>query len=157
MAFHQMRHYFGVGFGGEGVPLGLQAVLEIEVILDDAVVHHHHVAVAIAMRMGILFGGPPVGRPAGMSDAEGAVHRAEPDGIFQVTQFAFGAPYDELLIVTIDGDTSRVVPAVLQPLQAFQDNWNGPVSANITDDSTHAIYYGLIEDLDAVLLDYRVG
>jgi hypothetical protein len=31
------------------------------------------------------------------------------------------------------------------------------MSAYITDNSTHALYYGLIEDLDAVLLDYRIG
>ncbi len=30
------------------------------------------------------------------------------------------------------------------------------MSADVTDNSTHALYYGLVEDLDAVLLDYRV-
>ena len=84
MAFHQVRDDFGVGFGGEGVAFGLQAVLQLQVVFDDAVVHHHHVAVAIAMRMGVLFGGPAVGGPAGVPDAERAIHRAEPDGIFQV-------------------------------------------------------------------------
>jgi hypothetical protein len=92
MALHQVRHHFGIGLGGEGMPLGLQAMLQVEVILDDAVVHHHHIAVAIAMRMGVLFGRTAVSRPARVADAEGTVHRAEPDGIFQVAQFPLGAP-----------------------------------------------------------------
>ena len=157
MAFHQVRHHFGVRLGGKGMPLCLQAVLELQVILDDAVVHHHHVAMAIAMRMRVLFGGTAVGGPAGVADAERAVHRVEPDGIFQVAQFALGAPNGELPVVAEHGDAGRVVTAILQPLQTFQDNRNGSMIAHITDDSAHALYYGLFEDLDAVLFDYGVG
>ena len=69
--FDQVRDHFGVGFGNEGVALGDELVLEREVILDDAVVHHHDVAVAIAMRMRVLLGGAPVRRPARMPDAVG--------------------------------------------------------------------------------------
>ena len=116
MAFHQVRDYFGVGFGGESVSLGLQAMLELEVVLDDAVMDHHHVAMAIAMRMGVLFGGPAVGSPARMADAERAIHRAKPDGIFQVAQFAFGATNGELLVVAdrprCRPNRNRDIPAV---------------------------------------------
>ena len=74
------------------VAFGLEALLQRQVVLDDPVVHHHHVARAIAVRVGVLLGGPPMRGPAGMPDAESALDRVQPDGLFQIAQFALGAP-----------------------------------------------------------------
>ena len=72
----------GVGFGGEGVALGEELVLEDEVVFDDTVVHDNERAGAVAVWVGILFGGSPVGGPASVTDAVGAVHRvAGKDGV----------------------------------------------------------------------------
>ncbi len=138
VALHQVGHHFGVGLGIEDVAFRLQAVLQFQIVFDDAVVHHHHVAVAIAMGMGVLFGGPAVGRPASVPDAERAIDGAEADGVFQVAQLTFGAPDVELTVVAINRDAGRVVPAIFQPLEAFQDDRNGSPSAYVTDNSAHA-------------------
>ncbi|MND07803.1 hypothetical protein D3C83_300340 [compost metagenome] len=49
--------------------LGDQLLFEGEVVLDNAVVDHDDVAVGVAMRVGVLLRGPPVGGPAGVADA----------------------------------------------------------------------------------------
>ena len=63
----------GVGFGDELVALGGEFALEVEVVFDDAVVDDDDAAGAVAVGMGVLFGGAAVGGPAGVADAEGAV------------------------------------------------------------------------------------
>ena len=73
-------------------PSSRQLLLQGQIILDDAVMHHHDVAVAIAMRMRVLFGGPSVRRPARVADAVGPVHRIQRQRVFQVAQLALGAP-----------------------------------------------------------------
>src|SRR3981081_1705250 len=69
----QVRNDFRIGLGGELVSFGDQLLLEREIVLDDAVVHDHDSARAVAMRMGVLFGGTAMRGPAGVSDAVGAV------------------------------------------------------------------------------------
>ena len=63
----------GVGLGDELVALGGEFALQVEVVFDDAVVDDDDAAGAVAMGMGVLFGGPAVRGPAGVADAEGAV------------------------------------------------------------------------------------
>ena len=65
----------GVGFGLELVALGDEGLLELEIVLDDAVVDDDEGAGAVAVGVGILFRGPAVGGPAGVADAVGAVER----------------------------------------------------------------------------------
>ena len=77
-----MRDDFRVGFGDELVPFQLELMLELQIILDDAVVHDHDVAGAIAMRMRVLLGGTAVRSPARMADAIRAIHRVHANGIF---------------------------------------------------------------------------
>ena len=72
-----MRDDLGVGLGLELVALALQLALQLEVVLDDAVVHHDDRAGAVAMRMRVLFGGPAVRRPARVADAVDAVERLD--------------------------------------------------------------------------------
>ncbi len=69
LAFDEVRDDLGVGLGDELVPFLLQLLLQVQVVLDDAVVHDHDPAGAVAMRMGILFGRPAVRRPARVADA----------------------------------------------------------------------------------------
>ena len=89
----QVRDHFGIGLGAEAWPSSMKLVLERQIILDDAVVHHHDVAVAIAMRMRVFLGGPAVRGPARVADAVGALDRIQPQRVFQVAQLARrGAP-----------------------------------------------------------------
>ena len=61
---------FGVGFGHELVALSGEFALQVEVVFDDAVVDHDDAAGAVAVGVGVLFGGAAVGGPAGVADAE---------------------------------------------------------------------------------------
>jgi hypothetical protein len=47
----------------------LQLVLQIEVVLDDAVVHDDDLPGAVLVRMRVLFRRPAVRGPAGVADA----------------------------------------------------------------------------------------
>ena len=86
-----------------------------KVILDDAVVDHHDVARAIAVRVRILFGGTSVRGPARVADAEGAFDRSGADGLFQVAQFAGGAANREFIALRPERrcppNRSRDIPA----------------------------------------------
>src|SRR6266705_2688310 len=92
--------------------------------------------------MRVFFGGSSVRGPAGMADTEGPIHRARANGFFQVAQFALGAPDGELRIVTVNRQTGRIVAAILEPLQAFEDNRNRAMRSDVTDDSTHSLIIG---------------
>ncbi len=52
-----MRDDLRIGFRHELVPLTLQLVLEVEIVLDDAVVHDDDLARAVSVRVCVLFGG----------------------------------------------------------------------------------------------------
>src|SRR5213079_1361004 len=108
----------------------------------DAVVDDDDVALAVAMRVGILLGGTAVGGPAGVADAVDAVDGVELDGLLEVPQLALGAADLELVITAVDGETGRVVPAIFEALQAFQDDRNGALSSDIAHDSAHTIIIG---------------
>ena len=75
LALDQMRDDLGVGLGLELVSLRLQLVLQLEVVLDDAVVDDDDAAGAVAVRMRVLLGRPSVGRPARVADAVEPVDR----------------------------------------------------------------------------------
>ena len=129
---------FCVGFGYEFVALGAEFLLESEVILDDAVVDDDEGAGAIAVGVGVLFGGTAVGGPAGVADAEGAVERIVGDEGFEVAEFAGGAAeLHDAVGGSSDGDACGVIAAVFEAAQAFDDDGHGGIGANVSDDSTH--------------------
>src|ERR1019366_1987184 len=133
---YQVRDDFGVGFGGEFVSFGDQLFLEREIVLDDAVVHHHDSAAAVAMRMGILFGGAAMRRPARVSDAVGAVERLEADHFFQLAYRALGPPDLQAFAVSRHRDSRGVVASILQLSQAFNDDGDDLLLTLIYHNST---------------------
>ena len=112
--------------------------LEGEVVLDDAVVDDDEGAGAVAVGVGVLFGGAAVGGPAGVADAEGAGDGALGEDGFEVAEFARCAAELECSVGAAgDGDAGRVVAAVFEAAQAFDDDGDGGIRANVSDDSTH--------------------
>ena len=91
----QMRDDLGVGLGDELVAFLHQLMLERQIILDDAVVHHHDIAVAIAVRMRVFFRRPPMRGPARVPDPVEALHRAQLQDVFQIAQFALSAAHSQ--------------------------------------------------------------
>ncbi len=75
---HQVRDHFGVGLGDKLVALELELLFELPVVFDDAVVDHHDVAGAIAMRMCIFLAWTPVGGP----NACGRCRKARPQDLY---------------------------------------------------------------------------
>jgi hypothetical protein len=87
----QVRYHFRVRLCDERVTLRNQLALELEVVLNDAVVHHDDATFAVAVRVRVFFRGTAVCRPAGMPDAVFALERIRRDDIFQLRQLA-GSP-----------------------------------------------------------------
>ena len=119
-------------------PLAVSSCFEGEVILDDAVVDDDEGAGAVAVGMGVLFGGTAVGGPAGVADAEGAGEGVVGDEGFEVAELAGGAAELHVAVGGAgDGDAGGVIAAVFEAAQAFDDDGHGRIGANVSDDSTH--------------------
>src|SRR5271163_1870695 len=134
---NQVRDDLGVRFGNESVPFGNQLFFQLDVVLDDAVVHHHDFTAAIAMRMCIFFGGSSVRRPAGVPDTIDALQGSDADGFFKVSQFPRRAANIEFAVLAHNGNSRRVVAAVFQPPEAVQNQRNDAFGTYIAYDSTH--------------------
>ncbi len=72
-------------------PAAVSSCFEGEVVFDDAVVDDDEGAGAVAVGVGVLFGGAAVGGPAGVADAEGAVDGVVGDDGFEVAELAGGS------------------------------------------------------------------
>ena len=136
LALDEMRHDFRVGLGHEGVALRLQLALQLEVVLDDAVVHHDDAALAVAVRMRVLFGGAAMRGPAGVTETVFPRQRVGGQRRFQVAELAGAAPDLELAVVD-DGDAGRVIAAVLELPQPLDDERHDLPLPDVTDDSAH--------------------
>ena len=73
-----------------------------------------------------------------MADAESALKRVLADDFLEVAQLALGAADGELVVVATDGQAGGIVPAVFQALEAFEDDGDGFMGADVADDSAHA-------------------
>ena len=130
---------FGVGFGDEFVAQGGEFALEIEIIFNDAVVHDDEAAGAVAMGMGVLFRGTAVGGPAGVADAEGALKGMFAQNLFKVGELAGGAADIQCRAGgAADGDACRVVAAVFETPQPFDDDRNYLLGTDVTNYAAHA-------------------
>src|SRR4051812_6573331 len=89
------------------------------------------------MRVGVFFRGTAVRRPARVADAVCAVHRLEPDDLFEVAQLALSAAHLQAFSVSGDSDARRVVPAILEAFQAIEDHRYNALPTDVSDDSTH--------------------
>src|SRR3546814_12717037 len=84
----------------------------------------------------VVLGRPPVGRPAGVADADGAVQRALGDDAGEIGKFALGAPAVDRAVAQ-RGDARGVVAAVLQALEAVEQQGSPGRLAQDTDDPAH--------------------
>ena len=91
------------------------------------------------MRMGVLFGGTTMSGPTGVSDAVGAIQRFIADDLFQIAQFALGAPDLQSLAIAGDCDSGRVVAAVLESPETFDDDRDDLLFPHVSDDATHVL------------------
>ncbi len=123
--------------------LGDEGGLEVEVVFDDAVVHDDEGAGAVAVGVGIFLGGAAVGGPAGVADAVGALDGVGAEDGVEVAEFAGGAAELEGVGGAVGGgatgygDAGGVIAAVFEAGEAFHDDRDTGLGADITDDSAH--------------------
>ena len=113
--------------------------LEGEIVFDDAVVYDDEGSGAIAVGVGVLFGGTTVGGPAGVADAEGTVDGVGGDDGLEVAKLAGGAAELKGGGASGYGDASGVVAAVLEAAQAFNDDGDDGLRTDVSNDSTHVL------------------
>ncbi len=136
LAFDEVRDDFGVGLGDEAVPFLLELMLQREVILDDPVVDDDDPPGAVAMRMGVLFGGAPVRGPARVPDAVLPLERAGGDDLFEAGQLPRTATQLDSAVAD-DRHPRRIVAPVLEPAQAVNEDRDERLLTDVTDDSAH--------------------
>ena len=137
--FNQVGDDLGVRLGDEFVALSGEFALQLEIVFNDSVVYDDDAPGAVAMGVGVLFGGASVGGPAGVADAEGAIDGMLDENLFEVGQLAGGAAHLEGGTGwRADGDARRVIAAIFQAPQPFDDDRDYLLGTNITDNSAHA-------------------
>ena len=137
----EVRDDLGVGLGAEVHALGEELLLERVEVLDDPVVDQRQPVVgAPAVRVGVGVGGAAVGGPAGVADARG--RRRQVLGLERLAQVGelAGPLLGDHPVSGDEGDTRRVIAAVLEPGQALHDDIQGlaiDARADVANDSTH--------------------
>jgi hypothetical protein len=131
---HEVGHHLGVGVGRKAVAGLAQALADRLVVLDDAVVDHGEAVVA-DMRMRVALAGRAVGGPARMRDAELAFdarlvrHLLERGHASDAAQ-AMHAAVD-------DREACRVIAAILELAQAFEQDGNHVAPCDGAYDAAH--------------------
>ena len=127
----------GVGLRRQGVAARLEPVAELAEVLDDPVVDDRDVAGAVLVGMGVQVVRPAVGRPARVGEADRGVRRPIGDRGLEVGELA-GLLLDEQVAVLVDeGDPRRVVAAVLEPLEALDQDRARLPGSRVADDAAH--------------------
>src|SRR5581483_1752205 len=87
--------------------------------------------------MGVLFGGPPMRRPARVADAIRPIERLQTNRLFQIAQLAFGAANHQGALLINHGDARRVVAAIFQLAKPVENHSDDLLITNVTDNTTH--------------------
>src|SRR2546423_625799 len=136
MLLDEMGDNFGIGLGDELVAFALELLFELEIIFDDAVVDDDDLSGAVAVGMGVFLGGPAVGGPAGVADAVGAVDGRFLQGFFEIAELAGGTANFELAVLN-DSDTGRVIAAIFELAESFNDDRYNFFRADVADNAAH--------------------
>ncbi len=130
----QVRDDFRVGFGLKLVAVFDQALLQLDVIFDDSVVHQDTTLGAV--RVGVLLGGLAVRRPTRVPDAAHPADGLLLQRLLQIDQLADAAANLDLL-PALNRHAGRVVPAIFQLRQPVQQNWYCVLISHVANDATH--------------------
>ncbi len=131
----EVDEYFGVRIRMEYVALLLQVCLQRSVVLNDAIVDKGNPLRGRVVRMGVHIVGLAVGSPAGVAHAHGGVRVFGSQKIFELRYFAFLLIHAQRAVE--QGHTGRVVAAVFEAVQPFENNWTGLPMAQIRYDAAH--------------------
>ena len=133
-----MGSHLRIGFRGELDAFGCQLAAQLGEILDDPVVHDRDPAIRRKVRVSVDVVGSTMCRPPGM-----------PNALVRLPQWMRGKLIDQasqfagllglLQVRTADqGDTGRIIAAVLHTTQSVDDDLLGILGPGIADNSAHA-------------------
>jgi hypothetical protein len=136
--FDEVGDDLGVGLGDELVALGGEFALQVEIVLDNAVVDDDDAAGAVAM--GWAFSS--VGRPC-VAQRVWPMPKVPSSGCSRSTSSRLASLPGARRTSSVErrtahGDARRVVAAVFQAPQPLDDDRNYLLGTDITDDSAHA-------------------
>src|SRR5262249_645201 len=114
-----------------------ELVLERQKVFDDAVMHYDDATGAVAVRMRVLFGRPSVCRPASVSDSIGAIERAKPDRLLEVSQLALRAANIEMAFFVHHRYSRRIIAAILELLEPVEDYAQDLFVSHVPNYSAH--------------------
>ena len=132
----QVRDRLGVGIGAEGVPERGELLPEHIGVLDDAVVHHRDRLVGAEVRVCVALGRRAVSGPARVCDPDLSGHRISGERALELRDLAGGAARLERLAVE-HGDARRVIAAVLEALEARDEDRGGLLGTDVADNTAH--------------------
>src|SRR5207244_8950325 len=135
----ELRHQLGGGLGWELVTLRLELRLELGGVLDDAVVNHEDLAVAVRVRVGVDVGRFAVRGPARVANAELACGHVRVELLDQGVDLGLGlgdaGPGRGAILGQLeDGYARRVVATVFEPFEALHEDRRRFTAVAIADD-----------------------
>src|ERR1700733_3592007 len=131
-----MRDDFGVRVAREPYASRLELALQRHVVLDDAVVDDCDLAGDV--RVSIGFARPAVRSPARMADPGRSLKGGLAERSVEIGELAHGAN-DRQSASRVNRETRRIVAAVFEPSQPFDEDGNGVLPANISHDPAHLV------------------
>ena len=120
------------------MPGGLQLFAELGEVLDDPVVDDEDAPAAVGVRVSVDVRRAAVGRPAGVPDAEMPVRHVLVQPGDQVVDLGLGLG-DARARPFEDGHACRVIPAVLEALEAVHEDRRGLAVTEVADDPAHPV------------------
>ncbi len=139
----QMGHHLGIRLGRKGKALRGEAFPELPVVLDDSVVNDDNGTGAV--RVSIVFGGGPVGRPADVANGGSGSPLLPLTERNKIGKLSGGTGHLYPAILSEIGDSGRVISPIFEARQGLEDKGDGFLRSNIADDSTHQVDSFLLE------------
>ncbi len=127
----------GVGLRRQGVPASLEPVAQLAEVLDDPVVDDGDLTGAVLVGMGVQVVRPAVGGPARVGEPDRRVRGPVRDRRLEVGQLARPFLDEQVAGVVHERDPGRVVAAVFEPFQAFDEDGPGLPGPRVSDDAAH--------------------
>ncbi len=109
-----MRNDFRIRFGNECHPVRFQLLLDLRVIFDDAIVHHHDFSVKAHLGMRIPFGRSAMCRPARVRNPDLSRKGMRLQLFFQGDDLPRRLFHFESSVRMGDSDARRIVSAIFQ-------------------------------------------
>ena len=134
----EVGEHLGIGVAREAVTAALELLAQLGEVLDDAVMDDGDAAVAARVRVRVGHGGAAVRRPARVADAARRVAVEVLELGFEAGDLAHTAEdVESRAVAPLERDARGVVPAVLEALEAPDEDVLRLLASGITNDSAH--------------------